>query len=266
MDNEKQKRKNLDGPQIRAVYLYLLQKANGKKKLPDGVRTDAATKFEISARTVSKIWAKGRDVTPEQSAEVLKSFSPKKKLKCGRKSRHIPADAIKAVPVKKRRTVRALSRQINIPKSTLQDAISNGKIKRHSNAIKPLLTESNKIGRLRYCLAQIIPATLNDNPLFDGFYNVVHVDEKWFNVTEANQRILLMPDEEPPHRTTKSKKFIAKLMFLCAVARPRFHPETGECTFDGKIGIWPLIERVAARRNSANRPRGTIEIKAIKVD
>ena len=101
MDNEKQKRKNLDGPQIRAVYLYLLQKANGKKKLPDGVRTDAATKFEISARTVSKIWAKGRAVTPEQSAEVLKSFSPKKKLKCGRKSRHIPADAIKAVPVKK---------------------------------------------------------------------------------------------------------------------------------------------------------------------
>ena len=55
-------------------------------------------------------------------------------------------------------------------------------------------------------------------------------------------------------------------MFLCAVARPRFYPETGECVFDGKIGIWPFIERVAARRNSANRPRGTIEIKAIEVD
>ena len=27
-----------------------------------------------------------------------------------------------------------------------------------------------------------------------------------------------------------------------------------------------MIERVAARRNSANRPRGTIEIKAIEVD
>ena len=234
--------------------------------MPNGIARDAAAHFQISTRLVTKIWTKGRECSPENAHEILKSFSPKRKGRVGRKSKEILAHVIKAVPIKKRRTVRALAKQIGVPKSTLQDAVKAGKIKRHSNSLKPELTEENKIDRLRYCLRQIIPETINDNPLFRGFYDVVHVDEKWFYITEVNQRCLLMPDEEPPHRTTKSKKFIAKLMFLCAVARPRFHPETGECVFDGKIGIWPFIERVAARRNSANRPRGTIEIKAIEVD
>ena len=49
-----------------------------------------------------------------------------------------------------------------------------------------------------------------------------------------------------------------KVMFLAAVVRPRYD-ENGECIFDGKIGMWPFVEqRVAARRTSANRDRGTI--------
>jgi hypothetical protein len=35
-------------------------------------------------------------------------------------------------------------------------------------------------------------------------------------------------------------------MFLTTVARPRYNAE-GECTFDGKIGIWPFLERVRHR-------------------
>lgn len=54
-------------------------------------------------------------------------------------------------------------------------------------------------------------------------------------------------------------------MFLCAVARPRFNLE-GEVIFDGKIGIWPFVEEVAAKRSSANRPRGTLELKPVDVD
>ena len=55
-------------------------------------------------------------------------------------------------------------------------------------------------------------------------------------------------------------------MFVCAIAKPRFHPESGECLFDGKIGIWSFIERVAAQRNSANRPRGTMVVKLRRVN
>ena len=31
--------------------------------------------------------------------------------------------------------------------------------------------------------------------------------------------------------------------------------------FDGKIGIWPFIEKVAAKKNSRNRHKGTLETK-----
>ena len=49
-------------------------------------------------------------------------------------------------------------------------------------------------------------------------------------------------------------------MFLGAVARPKWN-QHGQCIFDGKIGIFPFVNRVAAQRNSINRPRGSIEIK-----
>lgn len=51
-------------------------------------------------------------------------------------------------------------------------------------------------------------------------------------------------------------------MFLVAVARPRFDDE-GKETFSGKIGVWPLVHQVAARRSSVNRPSGTLETKPI---
>jgi hypothetical protein len=53
-------------------------------------------------------------------------------------------------------------------------------------------------------------------------------------------------------------------MFLAAVARPRFNA-AGECTFDGKIGMWPFAELQPAKRSSVNRPRGTMEWKQLSV-
>jgi hypothetical protein len=38
-----------------------------------------------------------------------------------------------------------------------------------------------------------------------------------------------------------------KVLFLAAVACPHYDPE-GKCTFDGKIGMFLFIERVAAKR------------------
>ncbi|ETI57014.1 hypothetical protein F443_00630 [Phytophthora nicotianae P1569] len=46
-------------------------------------------------------------------------------------------------------------------------------------------------------------------------------------------------------------------MFLAAVARPRYDYHR-KAMFDGKLGIWPLVEDYTAQRNSANRPAGTV--------
>ena len=75
----------------------------------------------------------------------------------------------------------------------------------------------------------------------------------------------LVPDESDPHLTTQHKSHIPKLMFLCAVARPRYNNETGEW-FDGKIGLWPFAEYLPAARNSKNRVAGTLELKPVTVN
>jgi len=53
-----------------------------------------------------------------------------------------------------------------------------------------------------------------------------------------------------------------KVMFLVAMARPRFD-SAGRETWSGKIGVWPLVEKVPAKRSSVNRPARTLETKPI---
>jgi hypothetical protein len=52
-----------------------------------------------------------------------------------------------------------------------------------------------------------------------------------------------VPGEAPPKRRTRHKSHILKVMFLAAIARPRYDG-AGNCVFDGKIGMWPFVERV----------------------
>ncbi|KAG3008392.1 hypothetical protein PC120_g16258 [Phytophthora cactorum] len=75
---------------------------------------------------------------------------------------------------------------------------------------------------------------------FDEEYDIVHVDEKWFNEDKVDRAYLLLDGEEPPPRDRKSKRFIPKMMFLAA------------------IELWPLTETYMAMRASVNRKKGTL--------
>ena len=99
----------------------------------------------------------------------------------------------------------------------------------------------------------------NTNPM----YNIIYIDEKWFYRTRRNQKYYLANDEERPQRAVKSKNFIEKVMFLAVVTRPRFDAD-GNCTFDGKLGIFPFVYVEPAKRKSPNRPRGTIPNRTSK--
>ncbi|KAF0747407.1 hypothetical protein AaE_007741 [Aphanomyces astaci] len=95
--------------------------------------------------------------------------------------------------------------------------------------------------------------------------DTVHIDEKWFYMTRIKRMFYLAPGEKPPHRKCKSKRFITKVMFLSAVARPRWNNNTGEW-FDGKLRTWHFTEMAPAMRSSRNRPAGTMELKTKNVD
>jgi len=93
------------------------------------------------------------------------------------------------------------------------------------------------------------------------------VDEKWFDIQPCCQRMYLTKKEIEDNKVkakVQHKSHIMKVMFLTAVGRPRFNRD-GECTFDGKIGMWPFVDKIPAKRNSKNRAKGTLETKNVSV-
>ncbi|GMF37369.1 unnamed protein product [Phytophthora fragariaefolia] len=104
----------------------------------------------------------------------------------------------------------------------------------------------------------------NGDYFFDPMYDVVHMDEKWFDVKKIGQKVYLLTGkdgkdaEEPTVQYVHSKRYITKVMFLCAVARPR-----GD--WGGKIGLWPVVETYTTQRASVNRPAGVEELRPVSI-
>jgi hypothetical protein len=189
------------------------------------------------------------------------SFSSRKRGRCGCKPTPINYQQLRNVPLKDRTTLEDTSKVLGICKKTLLKHVKEGNVKRHTSSIKPHLTDENKKARLQWCVDMLEHESLHDNPRFKSLLDHVFIDEKWFFITHKSERYYLLPDEDEPYRTCKSKNNIPKLMFLCATSRPRF--ENGVCTFDGKIGCFPLVTFERAKRSSVNRPAGTMEVKPI---
>lgn len=256
--------RNLSNNDRRAIYQFLLRKSsNGKLKY--GSMAYIAKQFETSTRTVRRIWTAGNQTSATE--KIPANVDSKKKGNSGRKGRNIAdiQSAVQRTPIHKRTTLRSLEASTKIPRSSLHRAKKNGHIFRHSNPVHPLLTEENKIERLRHALSHVSLNPRTDQYNFHRMYNYIHLDEKWFNVYEENQRYYMVPNEKIPHRKVKSKRFIEKVMFLCAVARPRYDYKKKR-VFDGKIGVWPFVKQATAQRNLKRRPAGTVETKPLNVD
>ena len=163
-------------------------------------------------------------------------------------------EGIKNIPLRKRRTQRKLAASLGVSKTTVQHWIVDSTIRVHCNSLKPVLTEENKVARLIMALESRDP---NDPSKFRDMMDRVHVDEKWFFLSRQRERYLLLTEEKNPKRCVKSKSHITKVMFLCAVARPRFNTSANSW-WDGKLGIWPIGGWEPAQRASKNRPRGTL--------
>ncbi|CAN0295696.1 unnamed protein product, partial [Discosporangium mesarthrocarpum] len=77
--------------------------------------------------------------------------------------------------------------------------------------------------------------------------------------------IYLHPEEDAPGPPrAQNKRFITKVIFLAAVARPRIISDG--VWFDGKIGIWPIADTVAAMRSIKNHKKGTMMLKPATIN
>ena len=93
-------------------------------------------------------------------------------------------------------------------------------IRKHTNAIKPLLTDSNKNDKLFFCITSCIYDERTNAFKFSDMSNIIHIDEKLFYLTRTQQTYYLTPGVPEPHREIQSKRYIPKIMFMCAVASP----------------------------------------------
>ena len=160
--------------------------------------------------------------------------------------------------------MRDVASVLKVPLSTVHHLIKKEKILvQHTNVMKPSLSDKHMANRLLFAREQIRKNKQGELEYHD-FYDTIHVDEKQFTLTEITERFYGPDTELKKKKSCKHKSHIDKIMFLAVNVRPRFDSK-GKCIFDGKIGLFPFVRRVKAKRNSKNRQAGTWELKAVNV-
>ncbi|KAH9155440.1 hypothetical protein AeRB84_002581 [Aphanomyces euteiches] len=257
--------RNLTESERRRVYCELLASTNDGNLAP-GTFGKIAQQFGCHAKTVQRIWDRGQASIREGAMGA--NVDSKRKGKCGAKRKHSPLEieeAIKRVDQIDRQTLRSLASASGIPKTAIVKHMKEEKrLKARSSYVKPALSEKNKEEHMKFALSFLQPGPCGKH-IFSNMHDYVHVDEKWFFMAKVKRKFYVYDDEELALRSVKNKSHITEIMFLAAVARPR-HDHHLKREFDGKIGIWPIVQNVAAQRSSKNRPKGTIVVAPLSVD
>ena len=161
---------------------------------------------------------------------------------------------LKEIPWCCRKTYRSTVKAMGVALSTVQQMLLRRDVCCiHMSSLKPTLTEENKMSRMELALSFI---EKNNTSKFENMEDLIQIDEKWFYLTKDGQRFIIAVDEEEPYRHVQHKSFLTKIMFLCAVARPRYNMNKN-AWFDGKIGIWPIRKWEPAKRSLKKCAKGT---------
>ena len=160
---------------------------------------------------------------------------------------------LKEIPQRRRKTYRSTAKAMGVALSTVQRMLLHRNVCHiHTSSLKPTLTEENKMSRMELALSFI---DKNNTSKFKNMEDLIHIDEKWFYLTKDGQCFIIAADKEEPYRHVQHKSFLMKIMFLCAVARPRYNMNKNTWS-DGKIGIWPIGKWELVKRSSKKRAKG----------
>ncbi|RLN70595.1 hypothetical protein BBJ29_003756 [Phytophthora kernoviae] len=118
--------------------------------------------------------------------------------------------------------MRALAAAVKIPRTTLQRYLARSVIRQVYSRVKPALKAEHKKKRFKFALQHVSRSLGARLYRFDHMYGVMHVDEKWFNLYTALSKFYITTNEKVTYRSCVNKRYIGKIMFLAAVARPRF--------------------------------------------
>ncbi|XP_074373784.1 uncharacterized protein LOC141714147 [Apium graveolens] len=229
-----------------------------KTKPYQGAVKDVAIKYNVTARTIRYIWS----LAKKQKAAGQSYNMATKGHNSGRKRIQVAPNA-KDINMGDRSCIRDLAAKLNVSSSTCGRMIKRGDIKPHTNPLHPGLKEPNLLQRMEWVLNLLMGDTAQTKRQYKTMFDFVHINEKWFYLSKKSQRAYLEKNEKGKYRSAKSSKFIPKVMFTAAVARPGFNAQ-GECIFDGKLGIFPFTYQEPAKRTSKYRGKGTIITKVVE--
>ncbi|CAL4955995.1 unnamed protein product [Urochloa decumbens] len=108
-----------------AIYLELLAKTH-PPVLHHGVSKAVALKFDVPVRVVQRVWRNGQDYGR------IEGVKNKLVKNCGRKKIEIDMEAVKAVPLRERKTIQDLANALGVKKSTLYNRFKKGYFRRHA--------------------------------------------------------------------------------------------------------------------------------------
>ena len=237
----------------RALGLLLSRLENGV--LPWGSFTIVTDQIGVSRSTISRLWGQTRGAR-EQSLIITPEIASQNNS-CPKSLKYSHAEfrqGLKEIPWRRRKTYRSTAKAMGVSLNTVQRMLLQKDVSRiHMSSLKPTLTEENKMSRMELALSFI---DKNNTRKFENMEDLIHIDEKWFYLTKDGQRFIIAVDEEEPYRHVQHKSFLTKIIFLCAVARPRYNTNKN-AWFDRKIGIWPIGKWEPAKRSSKKRAKGT---------
>ena len=209
----------------------------------------------MARSTISRLWRQAHGAR-EQSLIITPEIASRNNSRAkSLKYSHVEfCQGLKEIPQRRRKTYRSTAKAMGVSLNTVQRMLLQKDVCRvHTSSLKPTLTEENKMSRMELALSFV---DKNNTSKFENMEDLIHVDEKWFYLTKDGQRFIIAADEEEPYRHVQHKSFLTKIMFLCAVARPRYDTNKN-AWFDGKIGIWPIGKWEPAKRKSKKRAKGT---------
>ncbi|CAM9934059.1 unnamed protein product, partial [Discosporangium mesarthrocarpum] len=227
---------DVDTPTKNSMVARCLERRGTSKKLPYGSGKDIAQEFGISRTTFFRhLKAYHLQKADGQYMDMSRGCDGR----CGRPNAVTdPWEAVKS----------------GTPLSSLWRLCKRVGARKHKRWVKLVLSDKQKRDRVGFALRHM-HRNGGARGVVDDMYDWVHVDEKWFYVMKDGRVIYLHPEEDAPKPPrAQNKRFITKAMFLAAVARPRMISDG--VWFDGKIGIWPIADTVAAMRSSKNRKKG----------
>lgn len=204
----------------RAAILRSLLHHSCEGKLPYGIIKDVAIQFEAHRDTVGRLW-KSATIAPD-ALSVSSEIASKKTRRCGRRKedREVIQVAIRAAPLRERTNYHWAEVATGIAKSTLHRVVKEGFLKTEKESLKPILTTENKVARLRFWFG----IQRHVWPCLGGWEVVLYEDTI----------------EEKPTRTIRNRRYMPKVMFYTAVARPRYDA-SGNALLMAKWACGPLL-------------------------